>query len=84
MLSLDITIPPAPDPAQKPAAYLRSIYAVRERSVLVHKKAHSNQLNHFDVDLDKFKDTADYVIAIIKVRVALFDSLPLSNCNLFL
>jgi hypothetical protein len=84
MPTLDIAIPPAPDPTQDPAAYLRSIYAVRERSTLVHKMAHANQLNHFDVDLDKFKDTADYVIAIIKVRVALFDSLPLSNCNLSL
>lgn len=64
----DIPIPPAPDPKTKPAAYLRSIHAVRERSTIVLSKAKSNSLNHFDVDLSKFQDTADYVVAIIKVE----------------
>ena len=62
----DMEIPEPPDPEQKPAAYLRSIHAVRERSTVVLKKAKNNQLNHFDVDLSKFSDTADYVVSIIK------------------
>jgi hypothetical protein len=64
----DITIPDPPDPRSKPAAYLRSIHAVRERSRLVLDEAKVNALNHFDVDISKFKDTADYVVSIIKVR----------------
>jgi hypothetical protein len=63
----DIPIPEAPDPSSNPAAYLRSIYAVRERTKLVLQKAQTDSLNHFDVDLPKFKDIADYVISIIKV-----------------
>ncbi|KAG9769219.1 DUF1688-domain-containing protein, partial [Aureobasidium melanogenum] len=62
----DIAIPDPPDPLVKPATYLRSIHAVRERTRLVLEEAKSNSLNHFDVDLSKFKDTADYVMAIIK------------------
>lgn len=64
----DIYIPPAPDPVTKPAQYLRSIYAVRDRSKIVLEKAKKNQLNHFDVDLSRFQDTADYVVSIIKVQ----------------
>ena len=63
----DVTIPDPPDPKSKPAAYLRSIHAVRERTRLVLDEAKVNALDHFDVDMSKFKDTADYVIAIIKV-----------------
>ncbi|KAJ9617124.1 hypothetical protein H2200_000845 [Cladophialophora chaetospira] len=62
----EVTIPDPPDPRSKPAAYLRSIHAVRERSRLVLEEARVNALNHFDVDLSKFKDTADYVVSIIK------------------
>ncbi|KAL9105398.1 MAG: hypothetical protein Q9227_009416 [Pyrenula ochraceoflavens] len=62
----DVPIPKAPDPALDPAAYLRSIYAVRQRSRLVMQNAKANQLNHFDVDLTKFKETAGYVVSIIK------------------
>ncbi|MCJ1348017.1 hypothetical protein MMC31_006247 [Peltigera leucophlebia] len=61
----DITLPPAPDPKIDPAAYLRSIYAVRERSKYVFVKAKRNQLAHFTVDLSKFNDTATYVVSII-------------------
>ena len=64
----EVTIPDPPDPRSKPADYLRSIHAVRERSRLVLEEAKVNALNHFDVDLSKFKDTADYVVSIIKVR----------------
>lgn len=63
----DIDIPEAPDPDAQPAHYLRSIYAVRQRSKIVLEKAKANQLNHFDVDLSKFEDTAAYVTSIIKV-----------------
>jgi len=64
----DIPLPKAPDPNLDPAGYLRSIYAVRERSRLVLDKAMRNQLRHFTVDMTKFPDTANYVVSIIKVR----------------
>lgn len=63
----DIPLPRAPDPQTDPAAYLRSIYAVRERTKLVLEKAKRNQLRHFTVDMSKFPDTAAYVVSIIKV-----------------
>ncbi|KAI4282949.1 MAG: hypothetical protein L6R35_005286 [Caloplaca aegaea] len=66
--TVNIALPPPPDPSTHPAAYLRSIHAVRERSRLVHDKAKQNQLAHFNVDLSKFADTAAYVVSIIKVR----------------
>ena len=66
----DIPLPKAPDPNLDPAGYLRSIYAVRERSRWVLDKAKRNQLRHFTVDMSKFADTANYVVAIIKVRGA--------------
>ncbi|KAI1621918.1 hypothetical protein EDD37DRAFT_500435 [Exophiala viscosa] len=62
----DVPIPDPPDPRSHPAAYLRSIHAVRQRSRLVLEEAKVNALNHFAVDLSKFKDTADYVVSIIK------------------
>lgn len=72
--SLSTTIPevpmaPPPDPNLDPAAYLRSIHAVRQRCRVIMLKARNNQLNHFDVDWSKFKFTAQSVVAIIKVRV---------------
>lgn len=63
----DIPIPKPPDPALNPAAYLKSIHSVRERSKLVMEKASSNSLNHFDVNMDMFQNTANYVVSIIKV-----------------
>ena len=60
-------LPRAPDPALDPAAYLRSIYSVRERSKLVLEKAKKNQLKHFTVDMSKFTETAKYIVSIIKV-----------------
>ncbi|KAK3067487.1 hypothetical protein LTR53_015613 [Teratosphaeriaceae sp. CCFEE 6253] len=62
----NVPLPKAPDPNLDPAGYLRSIYAVRERSRLVLDKAKRNQLRHFTVDMSKFDDTARYVVAIIK------------------
>ena len=58
-----------PDPTVDPAAYLKSIYAVRERCSIVHEKAKQNKLLHFDVDMAKFKDTAQFVVSIIKVSI---------------
>jgi hypothetical protein len=65
----DVPLPKAPDPNIDPAAYLRSIYAVRERSLLVMEKAKRNQLRHFHVDMSKFAETAKYVVSIIKVCI---------------
>ncbi|CAL5871380.1 uncharacterized protein PFLUO_LOCUS5630 [Penicillium psychrofluorescens] len=66
-----------PDPALDPAAYLRSIHAVRERTMIVFNKAKKNQLNHFDVDLSKFQATASYVVSIIKRDYAPeYESIP--------
>lgn len=62
-----IEIPGPPNPNTDPAGYLRSIHAVRQRSKIVLEKARNNQLTHFNVDLTKFQDTADYVVSIIKV-----------------
>jgi hypothetical protein len=59
-------MPRPPDPNVDPAAYLRSIYAVRERTKLVSEKAKRNQLKHFDVDMTKFGETAAYMVSIIK------------------
>ena len=63
----DVQVPKAPDPEKDPGGYLRSIHAVRERCNLVLQKAKADSLNHFDVDMTKFKDTADYVVSMIKV-----------------
>jgi hypothetical protein len=69
-----IALPRAPDPNLDPAGYLKSIYAVRERSHLVLEKAKKNQLRHFNVDMSKFQDTANYVVSIIKVGYPCRDS----------
>lgn len=66
MIPSNVDLPPAPDPTTKPAAYLRSIQSVRERSKIVLMRAKSNSLNHFNVDMSKFQETADYVVSIIK------------------
>ncbi|KAL9623854.1 MAG: hypothetical protein Q9160_001846 [Pyrenula sp. 1 TL-2023] len=62
----DVPLPKAPDPAVDPAAYLRSIHSVRQRSAIILKRAKVNKLNHFDVDPSRFSETADYVVSIIK------------------
>nr|POE65652.1 uracil catabolism protein 4 [Quercus suber] len=62
----DVSLPKAPNPDQDPAGYLRSIFAVRERSALVLEKAKQDQLQHFAVDMSKFGETANYVVSIIK------------------
>jgi hypothetical protein len=64
----EVPISKPPDPSLDPAAYLRSVYAVRERSRVVLQKARANKLTHFDVDMSKFEPTASYVVSIIKVR----------------
>lgn len=73
--ALDVTLPAPPDPTLDPAAYLRSIWAVRARCQLVYQRAKRNQLAHFDVDGSKFGETANYLVSIIKVGPK-FPSLP--------
>ncbi|EZF57761.1 hypothetical protein H103_00028 [Trichophyton rubrum CBS 288.86] len=73
----EATMAPPPDPNLDPAAYLRSIHAVRQRCGLVMEKAKENQLNHFDVDMSKFQTTAQYIVSIIKRDYAPdFQSIP--------
>lgn len=72
--ALDVTLPAPPDPALDPAAYLRSIYAVRARCQLVYQRAKRNQLVHFDVDGSKFNETANYLVSIIKVGRRILNS----------
>lgn len=77
----EMPIAKPPDPALDPAAYLRSIHAVRERANIILDAAKRNQLNHFDVDMSKFKATAQYVVSIIKVnqnRIGLCGTSPIS------
>lgn len=69
-----IELPPAPDPGLDPSGYLRSIYAVRERSKFVIQAALKNQLTNFTVDMEKFKDVAEYVVSIIKVNFSFYPS----------
>ncbi len=64
---LNVSLQGPPDPSLDPAAYLRSIYAVRQRSRFIIVNAKRNQLAHFDVDPAKWKDNVDYVTRIIKV-----------------
>ena len=61
-----VALPKAPDPNVDPAAYLRSIFAVRERTRLIYQRARRNQLTHFNVDMTKFVETAGYVVSIVK------------------
>ena len=66
--ALNVTLPAPPDPTLDPAAYLKSIWAVRARCQLVYQRAKRNQLTHFDVDSSKFGETATYLVSIIKVE----------------
>ncbi|KAH6664538.1 hypothetical protein B0J14DRAFT_493503 [Halenospora varia] len=61
-----VALPKAPDPHVDPAGYLRSIGAVRERCKPMLEKARKNQLHHFNVDMDNFKNTTKFVVSIIK------------------
>ncbi|KKK23856.1 conserved fungal protein [Aspergillus rambellii] len=62
----ELAIANPPDPALDPAAYLRSIHAVRQRCQIILRRAKRNQLKHFDVDMSKFGETASYIVSIIK------------------
>ncbi len=64
----DVSLPKPPDPNVDPAAYLRSIYSIRERTKIIFEKAKKNQLTHFNVDMEMFTKTAEYTVSIIKVR----------------
>ncbi|CAG8975176.1 hypothetical protein HYALB_00004237 [Hymenoscyphus albidus] len=61
-----VAMPKAPDPNIDPAGYLRSIGAVRERCSVMLERAKNNELNHFDVHMDSFKDTTKFVVSIMK------------------
>lgn len=72
-----VDLPKPPDPHLDPAAYLRSLGAVRERCKLVTEKALKNRLNHFEVDMNKFSDVVTFVCGIIKRDYdAPFSSIP--------
>ena len=71
--SIDVSLPAPPDPTLDPAAYLKSIYAVRARCGLVYQRAKRNQLAHFDVDGSKFGETANYLVSILKVRTSILE-----------
>lgn len=66
--AIDVSLPAPPDPTLDPAAYLKSIFAVRARCGLLYQRAKRNQLAHFDVDGSKFGETAAYLVSIVKVR----------------
>lgn len=66
-----VDMPKPPDPNLDPAAYLRSLGAVRERSKIVMDKALKGQLSHFNVDMNKFPDVVSFVCGIIKVSLLL-------------
>jgi hypothetical protein len=51
-----------------PAGYLKSLGSVRDRSRVIAAKALKNELNHFDVDMQKFPEVVSFVASIIKVR----------------
>ncbi|POR33795.1 Uracil catabolism protein 4 [Tolypocladium paradoxum] len=61
-----VDLPRPPDPQLDPTGYLRSLGAVRERSKIVTDRALRNELNHFDVDLDRFPDVVSFVSGLIK------------------
>ncbi|KAI0198433.1 hypothetical protein F4808DRAFT_258132 [Astrocystis sublimbata] len=72
-----VNLPKPPDPSLDAAGYLRSLGAVRERSKIITEKALANQLNHFDVDLERFPDVVQFVCRIIKRDYdAPFHSIP--------
>ncbi|KAJ6155729.1 hypothetical protein N7470_006295 [Penicillium chermesinum] len=72
----EMPIASPPDPALDPAAYLRSIHAVRQRANLVMTRAKGNRLQHFDVDMSKFKATASYIVSIIKTMHQTIKTFP--------
>lgn len=61
-----VDLPRPPDPQLDPVGYLRSLGAVRERCSIILDKATRNELNHFDVDLDKLPDVVNFVAGLIK------------------
>ncbi|KUI52693.1 Uracil catabolism protein 4 [Cytospora mali] len=72
-----IDLPKPPDPDLDPAGYLKSLGSVRERSRVITSKALKNELNHFDVDMQKFPEVVSFVASIIKRDYdAPFTSIP--------
>ncbi|KAK8041586.1 hypothetical protein PG994_014593 [Apiospora phragmitis] len=75
-----VDLPKPPDPNLDPAAYLRSLGAVRERSRIIADKAVRNKLHHFDVDMNKFPDVVRFVCGIIKRDYdAPFNTIPMHS-----
>lgn len=72
-----IDLPKPPDPELDPAGYLRSLGSVRDRSRVIATKAVKNELNHFDVDMQKFPEVVSFVASIIKVRILYLDQTSL-------
>ncbi|KAK8048048.1 hypothetical protein PG996_016112 [Apiospora saccharicola] len=75
-----VDLPKPPDPNLDPAAYLRSLGSVRERSRIIHDKAMRNKLHHFDVDMNRFPDVVRFVCGIIKRDYdAPFNTIPMHS-----
>lgn len=71
-----VDLPRPPDPQLDPVGYLRSLGAVRERSKIIVDKAMRNELNHFDVDLQRLPDVVTFVSGLIKVCLSRLKQVP--------
>jgi len=58
---------------QAAIAWLRTTDAVRERTGLIFNAAKENQLEHFELDLDRLDATANYVIDVIHASYPTLD-----------
>ncbi|KAK6517007.1 hypothetical protein TWF506_006886 [Arthrobotrys conoides] len=61
-----MSLPPPPNPHGDPVAYLRSLYAVRDRTKCIMDAAMKQQLTNFTFDKTKWEETVSYVVSIIK------------------
>lgn len=62
---------------EQEAQYLKTIKSVRERCNLITPKLESNELNNFDVDMNKMDDVALYVSSLIQRDFAgQYDKIP--------
>ncbi|EWC47473.1 hypothetical protein DRE_00441 [Drechslerella stenobrocha 248] len=61
-----MSLPSSPNPWADPVVYLRSLYAIRERTKYVIDAAEKQQLTNFIYDKTKLSETARYVVSIIK------------------
>ncbi|KAJ2821418.1 hypothetical protein GGI24_004222, partial [Coemansia furcata] len=56
--------------------YLKSLQAVRERSLAVYERAEKGELQHFDFDQSKIESVADYVVSLIERDYGTIDKVP--------